>query len=242
MIDIAADAGAGHGLFEDLHGYEGGAKLSDAIKEATQAHYGTPAIAFLERLTSELKTFPAMLKQAMNIFVDANLPTDAGGQAARVCNKFAVIATAGEYATGAGVTGWKQGDAVAAASACFKSWLDSRGGGGNQERTAILSSVKAFFESHGEARFSDIADTSGRVTMNRAGFRASTTDGQEYFVLTEAYKNAVCAGFDMKTVTKILTEAGWLAQDGAGKTSQKKRLPEMGQTRCYVFTSKMWEA
>jgi putative DNA primase/helicase len=242
MIDIAADAGAGHGLFEELHGYEGGAKLSDAIKEATQAHYGAPAIAFLERLTSEVKTFPATLKQAMSSFVDANLPTDAGGQAARVCNKFAVIAIAGEYATGAGVTGWKQGDAVAAASACFKSWLDSRGGGGNQERTAILSSVKAFFESHGEARFSDIADTSNRVTINRAGFRASTTDGQEYFVLTEAYKRDVCAGFDMKAVTKVLTEAGWIEPDGAGKASQRKRLPDMGLTRCYVFTAKMWEA
>ncbi len=241
MIDIAADAGAGYGLFEDLHGYEGGAMLSDAIKEATQSYYGTPAIAFLERITQEPDTFPATLKQAMKSFVDDHLPADAGGQAARVCGKFAVIAIAGEYATGAGVTGWQQGDAVAAVASCFKSWLDSRGGGGNQERTAILSSVKAFFESHGESRFSDMTDAS-RITINRAGFRKSTSDGQEYFVLAEAYKRDVCAGFDMKTVSKVLTDAGWLAPDGDGKSAQRKTLPDMGVTRCYVFTPKMWEA
>ncbi|SFA85016.1 Uncharcterized protein, DUF927 family [Collimonas sp. OK607] len=239
MIDIAADAGAGQGLFEELHGYEGGAKLSDAIKEATQTYYGTPAIAFLEQLTGDLENFPAALKTAMNAFVANHLPRDAGGQAERVCNKFAVIAIAGEYATGAGITGWQQGEAVAAAATCFRSWLDSRGGGGNQEKTAILASVKAFFESHGESRFSDIKDTSGRVTINRAGFRKTTDEGQEYFVLPEAYRRDVCAGFDTKTVTKVLKEEGWLESDKDGKTSQKKRLPGIGSTRCYVFTSKV---
>jgi putative DNA primase/helicase len=242
MIDIAADAGAGHGLFEELHGYEGGAKLSDAIKEATQNYYGVPAIAFLEHLTSDLHDFPATLKQAMAGFVEDHLPSDAAGQAARICNKFAIIAIAGEYATGAGITGWQQGDAVTAAGTCFKAWLDSRGGGGNQERTAMLSSVRAFFESHGEARFSDVADTTNRVTINRAGFRKSTSEGQEYYVLPEAYKREVCAGFDMKTVTKVLIDAGWLAPDKDGKGAQSKSLPEMGNTRCYVFTLTMWES
>lgn len=242
MIDIAADAGAGHGLFEELHGYEGGAKLSDTIKAATQVYHGTPALAFLEHLTRDQKTFPIALKQAMSGFVTANLPSGAAGQAERVCSRFAIIAIAGEYATGAGITGWQQGDAVTAAATCFKSWLDNRGGGGNQEKMAILSSVKAFFESHGESRFSDIKDTSGRVTVNRAGFRTTSDAGQEYFVLTEAYRRDVCAGFDMKTVNKMLIDAGWLIPDSAGKAAQSKRLPDMGKTRCYVLTSKMWEA
>jgi putative DNA primase/helicase len=142
--------------------------------------------------------------------------------------------------TGAGITGWQQGDAVAAAGTCFKSWLDSRGGGGNQERKAILSSVKAFFESHGESRFADITNDTNRVTINRAGFRKFTSEGQEYYVLPEAYNRDVCAGFDSKAVTKVLIEAGWLAPDEAGKSQQRKTLPEMGTTRCYVLTSKVW--
>ncbi|WP_061942896.1 DUF927 domain-containing protein [Collimonas pratensis] len=131
MIDIAADAGAGHGLFEELHGYEGGAKLSDTIKAATQVYHGTPAVAFLEHLTRDLKTFTLTLKQAMSRFVAAHLPSDAAGQAERVCSRFAVIAIAGEYATGAGITGWQQGDAVEAAATCFRAWLDRGIGQGN---------------------------------------------------------------------------------------------------------------
>lgn len=240
MIDIAADAGAGHGLFEELHGYEGGAKFSVAIKEATQDFYGTPAIAFLERLTRDLKNFPSKLKQALRVFVENNLPEGAGGQAERVCNKFAVIAVAGEYATDAGITGWQGGDAVAAAESCFASWLESRGGGSNQERAAILSSVKAFFESHGESRFTDINDPSSRITINRAGFRQANGEAHEYFVLPEAYKRDICAGFDMKSVTKTLVDAGWVVTGEDGKASISKRLPELGKTRCYAFTSKMW--
>jgi putative DNA primase/helicase len=240
MIDIAVDGQ--HGMFDELHGFDGGAKLSDAIKEATQSYYGTPAIAFLNRITSDIQTFPKQLKQAMNVFVTDYLPANSGGQAARVCSKFALIAIAGEYATDAGITGWQQGDAVKAAATCFQSWLDSRGGGGNQERTTILSSVKAFFESHGESRFADIDDASNRATINRAGFRKTTPDGVEYFVLTEAYKRDVCGGYDMRAVTKVLTEAGWIELDSAGKASQSKTLPEMGKTRCYVLTPKMWEA
>jgi putative DNA primase/helicase len=59
-------------------------------------------------------------------------------------------------------------------------------------------------------------------------------------VLPEAYKRDVCAGFDSKEVTKVLIEAGWLAQDKAGKSLQRKTLPELGFARCYVLTSKVW--
>ncbi|CAN5738828.1 DUF927 domain-containing protein [soil metagenome] len=240
MIDIAADAGAGHGIFEELHGFDGGAKLSDAIKEVTGEYYGSPAIIFLQRLTANLKDFPTSLKQAMKAFNDEHLPSDAGGQAARVCNRFAIVAVAGEMATDAGITGWQSGDSIKAAATCFQSWLDSRGGGGNQERTAILSSVRAFFESHGESRFSDVADMTNRITINRAGYRSSGVDGQEYYVLPEAYKRDVCAGYDMKAVSKILIEAGILAPDKDGKNAQRKSLPDMGSTRCYVISSKIW--
>lgn len=241
MIDIPADAGAGHGIFEELHGYLGGAALSDAIKEATRTHYGVAAIAFLESLTAELAEAVPAFKTAIETFVDAHLPSRAEGQAARVCKRFAVIACAGEYATEKGITGWMPGDATKAAVTCFTAWLDSRGGSGNQERKAILSSVKAFFESHGDARFTDMTVDSDRVTVNRAGFRKATSSGPEYYVLTEAYRREICHGHDQKTVTKVLLEAGWLIPGTNGKNAQKRSLSGMGETRCYVFSPTMWK-
>lgn len=241
MIDMPADAGAGHGIFENLHDYENGNIFSEAITETAQAYYGTAAIAFIEAMTADLKDLPALLKEAIAEFVTQHLPKDAGGQAARVCKRFAIIACAGEYATSKGITGWDTGEAIHAAETCFKAWLDQRGGAGNQEKASILASVKAFFETHGDARFTDIRAGHDRTTINRAGFRESIGSRQQFYVLPEAYKREVCAGFDQRIVTKVLLDAGWLLPGKDGKSSPKKSLPDMGETRCYVFASAMWE-
>jgi len=242
LIDIDADAGAGFGLFEELHNYQGGAKFSDAVREATQTHYGTAAIGFLERASRDSKTLSVLLKAAIAEFVLANLPDDAGGQVERICNKFALIAAAGEYATSIGITGWTKGDATIAAQICFTSWLKNRGGSENQEANEILSKVKAFFEIHGESRFAGLKDSPERITVNRAGFSELTVNGLYFYVLPAAYKKDVCAGFDMRQVSRVLIESGWLIPDSEGKSSQRKTLVELGSTRCYVFSPKMWQS
>jgi putative DNA primase/helicase len=43
MVDIAADAGAGLGAFENLHGMDGGAAFAKHITDQAQAVYGAPA-------------------------------------------------------------------------------------------------------------------------------------------------------------------------------------------------------
>lgn len=240
MIDISADAGAGNGIFENLHGCTGGAQLSDRIKAACRQYYGTASIAFLEGLTRELDTAPTLFKSSMDAFVERHLPKEAGGQAARVCWRFAAIAQAGEYATEKDITGWTRGDADAAVGKCFRAWLDARDGGGDQERRTVLSSVKAFFETHGDARFTDMTADVERVTGNRAGFRRATDAGQEFYVLPEAYRREICSGYDAKIVSRILIEAGWLVPGKDGKTAQKKSLPGLRETRCYIFSASMW--
>jgi putative DNA primase/helicase len=240
MIDISADAGSGHGMFENLHQHESGADFADALKEATKNYYGTPAIEFLNNLVRDLATFSSELNIEMAGFIIDNLPAGAAGQAARVCKRFAVIASAGEYATRVGITGWHPGEAIAAASKCFRAWLDERGGKENQEGHSILSQVKAFFELHSECRFTDVADESSRRTINRAGFRKVTPEGYEYYVLPEAFQRDVCSGLDTRVATRVLLDAGWLEPDNAGKSSQRKTLPQIGLTRVYVFTPKVW--
>jgi putative DNA primase/helicase len=241
LIDIDADAEAGFGIFEELHGHQSGASLSDALKDAAQTYYGTAAIAFLEKVSIESKEIGEYLRTSIRDFVVANLPYKAGGQAERICNRFALIATAGELATKLDITGWRIGDAINAARVCFASWVDSRGDGENQEVRTILSKVKAFFELHGESRFSDVKDTSGRITTNRVGFCESTLGGKLFYVLPEAYRSEICAGFNFKQVSKVLRERGWLIPDNEGKSLGRKTLPGMKSTRCYVFSEKMWE-
>ena len=241
LIDLLADAGAGYGVFEELHGFESGGQLSDALKDATRHYYGTAALAYIEALTIDLAVLPGQIKDAMDGFIAEYLPQSAGGQAARVCARFAIMAAAGELATKYGVTGWEPGEAKQGAAVCFKAWLDQRGGAGNSERTMILAVVRAYFETHGEARFANLDYDNERPVSNRAGFRKLVNGQDEYYVLSEAYKREVCAGFNPRTATKVLIEEGWLEPAKDGKSLVKKSLPGMGETRVYKFTAKMWE-
>ncbi len=50
LLDILADAGAGHGMFQNLHQYANGAAFSKALTEATSKHYGTAAQPYIEKL------------------------------------------------------------------------------------------------------------------------------------------------------------------------------------------------
>lgn len=50
LVDISSDAGAGYGLFENLHGFKNGEVFSRHLKEASKKYYGTPIRHYLEYL------------------------------------------------------------------------------------------------------------------------------------------------------------------------------------------------
>jgi uncharacterized protein (DUF927 family) len=244
LLDIAADAGKGLGLFDTLHDYESGAVFSKVLTEAATLYYGTAAPAFIEKIVEHLDKLPSMIKQAQRQFIAQHLPGDAGGQAHRAALRFALVGAAGELATAWGITGWALGEASEAAKTCFEAWLAQRGGGGNQEAAAMLAQVRQFFELHGDARFTEwdrATDDHAPKTVNRAGFRRTHGESgeTEYYVLREVFRSEVCKGFDYKTVCRLLADQGALEMGGRSFT-RKERLPGMGNTSCYRITAKLW--
>lgn len=244
LLDIPADAGRGLGLFDTLNDYASGAAFSKALTEAALNYYGTPALAYLQKLTEHLDKMPGMVKRAQQQFMDQHLPKDAGGQAHRAALRFALVGAAGEIATVWGVTGWPQGIALHAAADCFKAWLAQRGGAGNQEAAAMLAQVRQFFELHGDSRFTEwdrAIDDHAPKTLNRAGFRRMVENsGQiEFYVLPEVFKSEVCKGHDHRAVARLLVDRGCLETEGRGHT-RKERLPGMGNTRCYRINGNLW--
>ncbi|MEF9385060.1 DUF927 domain-containing protein [Ralstonia solanacearum species complex bacterium KE056] len=241
LADIEADAGAGMGAFEKLHGHATPAEMALAIKDAATQHHGAVGIEWLRRIVDDRRNLADFLHGGMAQFVAGVLPAGAAGQVQRVARRFALVAVAGELATHYGLTGWQQGESERAAKACFAAWLDAFGGAGNREERAMLDQVRAFFEAHGASRFEDMnADHDQRI-INRAGFyRTGADGGREYIVLPESFKRDVCHGFDAKAAIKALLANGWLELDG-DKAQRRERLPGMGRVRCYVFSSRMWE-
>ena len=251
MMDVPADAGGGHGLFECLHGLESGARLSEQLKQASVTTNGTPFRAYLEQLVKDMNSDPLALREKlccyMRSFVGNAIPDNSDGQVIRAANRFALIAAAGELASFYGVTGWPVGDVSWGVEKCFRDWLGQRGTTGKLEVARLLEQVEAFFALHGESRFvqMDSDDTRGpaKPVINRAGFRRtvqnaiSEVSNYEYFVFPAAFKEMV-NGFDSKWAASELAERGIIRRGNDRRNSVAQRLPDVGVTKVYHFPAK----
>ena len=246
IVDIAADAGAGMGLFEELHGASSADAFSRQIVRAALADYGHPARAFVQALVEHFDKVEPAVANYVDGFREENIPAGADGQVRRVAARFGLVAAAGEMAREFGILPWPEHEATRAAERCFRDWLGQRGGSRPAEATNAIATVRRFIEQHGTSRFEAIGELAphgqngpiDQRIVNRAGFRRLAIGGGgavEYLFLPETWKSEVCHGLDPIAAAKTLGEAGFIEADRAGKLQSVQRLPGLGPTRCYVI-------
>ena len=220
FLDIPAARASG--VFDELHGFQSGAQLSDALKSSAKRHHGHPIRAFLQRLTSSTENIADVWEKIKT--ADVFTPSGADGQVTRAAGRFALIAMAGELATEYGVTGWPEGAALNAAVLAFDLWQSQRhGGAGNHEARAVRDAVAGFIDRHGDSRFSGVTDSEA-VRNNRAGWWEDTPEGRVFLFNAEGMREAL-TGFDFKRGLDVLSDCGALppAQAG-GKHARSKRI------------------
>lgn len=241
ILDIAADAECGHGLFEDLHGAANGETLSRLIKDGAAATYGIAGPAFVEKVAETPDQLRIALKAGVEQFVRNNVAADAAGQVQRAARRFGMIAAAGEVATRLGILPWPPGEAFEAAARLYKAWLAGRGGTARSEDLEAISKVRAFLEQHGSSRFEPMQTDPAYVSkvINRVGFWELVDGQREHLILPEAWKE-VCAGLNSRSVARLLAERGVLAKDSDGKLSVPRKLPGMKKVRCYVVRASIF--
>jgi uncharacterized protein (DUF927 family) len=241
-VNIRADAGAGLGVFETLHGFDEPALLADHLRHAAATFYGTAGRAFLAKLVAiradNADGFYELVKGLRQQFITDHLPAGSDGQVRSVCGRFGVVAAAGELATEWGILPWEIGEATKAAAICFRAWLSERGGIGAGEDQAAIRQVRAFFEQHGTSRFPEIRDE--LRTINRCGWRRRDGAGWEFLVLPEAWKSEVCRGIDGEVAAKALADRRLLKREGKNLTC-KVTIPEHGRPRVYVVSGALLE-
>ena len=222
-----------YGAWDNLHSHASGHAMSDAIKRAAASHYGHAGRAFLERLTRHHDdSFSDELAQLLAL---PEFAANGDGQVKRAATRFALLALAGELATGYGVTGWEAGAATAAAADLFKAWKQQRGStGANMEQAQIKAAVLGFIEQHGASRFQDMGKPDATV-HNRAGWRDSS-GGVRYLFTASGMKEAI-KGFDLTRAADVLIQCGALPARGAdGKPTRLMRID--GETvRVYPISS-----
>jgi uncharacterized protein (DUF927 family) len=143
LLNVDADAGAGLGLFENIHGAESADAFARQLKDAAQRFYGAPLRAYLNFITRNRHAAEAAIRNFQADFLGRHVPAGASGEVFRAAQRFGLIAAAGELATEAGITGWNPGEATEAAARCLKSWIAGRGttGAGDAENCTWASSA-----------------------------------------------------------------------------------------------------
>lgn len=251
MLDIPADANAGYGVFENIHGATGPAVFADSLQTLSETYYGSPADALLNKLTQpgELDIAVAFIRKVQNQFVQQYVSVDAHGQVTRAATRFGAVAGVGEYCISIGILPWEAGHAIWGVRQCYLSWLESRGDNSASEEIRAEAQVRGVLERDGESKFTLITpdglceNNIGQRTINRIGFRVIQDDGgTEFWILNEMYKQVVCHGFDPKLVTRVLREKGYLEIDSAGKSSVSKLVPGIGRMRVYVIKASFMQS
>ena len=74
LADIEADAGAGMGIFETLHGYRDAASLAVAIKEASSKYHGAMGKEWLRYLVANRTSLKDFVPEQIKRFVTEVLP------------------------------------------------------------------------------------------------------------------------------------------------------------------------
>jgi putative DNA primase/helicase len=237
ILDLQADAGKGHGVFEELHGYNRPSDLADYLKLASARHFGHASRAFLQKLVQDPEGIREKVRELMGLWIEKHCPRDAQGQVWRGARRFALFAAAGELATKFGITGWPEREAFAASATGFLGWHDQRGGSEPAEILRGIAQLRAFIARHGSSRFVSWDQPDGNV-RERAGFWRDDPQGRSYLFYPDAFREA-CAGLDTRFVARALAERGML-EPGSDKLSKPVRLPTTKKPqRFYVVTSKL---
>lgn len=235
MINIKGDSWQ-HGGFKDLHGMANGSAFSEMLKANTAKYYGTAADAWLDAITAP-HGIPETLVSDIDAIRDTFLPDGANGQVRRVARQFALTAYAGELATQHGVTGWRAGEATAAAKECFDLWVEGFGGAdGKREDKQIIEAVESFLMRH-HSKFYDLAasDKSLYNVPDRAGFFRESGQGIEYLV-PPSQLTRLAEGYSKEQIITALRTAGMINAPSNDGKSAKAEWIERKTQKVYIIT------
>ena len=226
IIDVPSDAGP-DGVFERLHGGRTGQEFADYLSAAATENYGTAAPLFIEKVRDQEGTAKTLVEQIHADFLSG--VGDVHGQVARVAHRFAIIAAAGELGIHFSILPWPDGTAIEGVGRCFSAWFEAWGGPGAIELRKGVEQVRKFFELHGESRFQSFyATIDNRPVHHRAGFRKTTAERCEWFVLPKVWHEEVCRGFDTANLNKELIRLKILIPGAWGKSTSSQRIAALG--------------
>ena len=210
------------GIYDTLHGFAGGAELSEHLTSEGAKHHGTAGRAYI----AHLATIDAVgeARKHIDTFIAA-LPKQEG-QARRVAMRFAIVAAALELAQPIhGLT-----DTTAAIRQCHDDWQAAHGSGKHEDRK-IIEQTEDFMQTNSQTnRFTNW--TGEQAYLDHIGYRVEKDGITYYWVNSGVFKNEIAKGFDVRKVCEVLHRIGWLLYNEAQDRWQFRK---RGEGWYYVF-------
>jgi uncharacterized protein (DUF927 family) len=241
LVDIEADAGAGMGVFENLHEFDTPAKLSAYLSQAAKTLYGTPIRPFLQYIADHRGEITDAALEFRRSFLRQSVPVDAVGEVHRVAALFALIAWAGLLASRLGITGWSEAVVVSSVEAVFQSWLISRGDAKTHRDVEIgIQLTRTFLQANGSSRFQNVDSPDERV-INRAGYRQRTDGKWFYHLYPKCFQDEICAGYDYKAVAREMVARRYMQRNEGRHLGNKKSIAGEGRPRLIEILPTIFE-
>ena len=245
LADIDIDQSE-YGIFDSIDFAEDAPKQAIELSKRMADCYGVAGIAWLEYLTSNKGERMYEARELLDQYRQVLTVNQSQGHIVRVANYFALVATAGELATKANITGWKTGTAFNAVQKVFNQWLGSFEQVGDYENREIVAHIKAFFEANESSRFEAITPDSNHIERinNRVGYWKIENGEKIFYVLPEQFKNEICKGYDSRKAARALLAYNLLEHD-ADKNQKTVRLPsKKNPVKVYAVKEAIfsWEA
>jgi uncharacterized protein (DUF927 family) len=234
MLDIPAERA--YGVFDHAGPDGDTAAFAKYCKLMAASAYGTAGPELVRRLIAE-DVRGEDVRAMVNDFVAAEVPAGSDGQVDRAAQRLGIIAAAGELATSFGLTGWREGEARAAAAWALKRWIEGRGGTEPAEVRQAIGHVRLMIEAHGEGRFHPLDDPEAKPVNNRLGWRKGADAQREWWVPPQSWKSEFCAAFDPQFVARVLAQRGMLRRQGGNALQCTVNLGGDQRVRAYVLTA-----
>ncbi len=157
-----------------------------------------------------------------------------------MCRKFALIASAGEFAHEHGIFPYEKEDAWKAAERWFKIWLNQRDSIGDLEVAKVLRRIQDHFAVESESRYVPIINSQMDSRFNKAGYSWDDISGSKRYLMLPPVSNEILKGINRKVILDELSKRGWIELKSDGSIRETKSINGRNY-RGYIFIPESWE-
>jgi uncharacterized protein (DUF927 family) len=210
FLNVAADAGKGLGIFDDLGRNQSPEQLLRDLSLAINDHYGVAGQKFIQGILVRKNDILTNGKRKLDEYakrLTSELKKPCG-QVLRVAKQLAFLVYAGELAISCEVLPFENSIPFEACQRIFRDWIKARGGEGELEDKSILEQLLEQMETHPE-KFANERD---RYSSKESW---GIIDNDCIHYLTPGGLKKIFKGFDKQTAKRILLKHGVISDTQA---------------------------